>query len=148
LGDTGAGLTIAARVGRNLHAGFDWNEFRTIRDWWKGPLIVKGVLHPGDAARLIAEGADGIWMSNHGGRQLDGAVSSIDAITMVRDAVGGRVPILIDSGIRTGIWTSSRQKPAERPLPPSAGRRCLEPWRDEQASSGSWTSCSTKSRPV
>ncbi|TIO75058.1 MAG: alpha-hydroxy-acid oxidizing protein [Mesorhizobium sp.] len=103
LGDTSAGLTIAARVGRNLHAGFDWNDFRTIRDWWKGPLIVKGVLHPGDAAGLIAEGADGIWVSNHGGRQLDGAVSSIDAITTVRDAVGGRAPILIDSGIRTGM---------------------------------------------
>lgn len=103
LGDTSAGLTIAARVGRNLHAGFDWNDFRTIRDWWKGPLIVKGVLNPGDAARLIGEGADGIWVSNHGGRQLDGAVSSIDAVGAVHDAVGGRAPVLIDSGIRTGM---------------------------------------------
>ena len=103
LGDTSAGLTIAARVGRNLHAGFDWNDFRTIRDWWKGPLIVKGVLHPGDAARLIAEGADGIWVSNHGGRQLDGAVSSVDALGAVHEAVGGRASVLIDSGIRTGM---------------------------------------------
>ncbi|RWL43676.1 MAG: alpha-hydroxy-acid oxidizing protein [Mesorhizobium sp.] len=103
LGDTSAGLTIAARVGRNLHAGFDWNDFRTIRDWWKGPLIVKGVLHADDAARLIAEGADGIWVSNHGGRQLDGAVSSIDATGAVHAAIGGRAPILIDSGIRTGM---------------------------------------------
>lgn len=103
LGDTSAGLTIAARVGRNLHAGFDWNDFRSIRDWWKGPLIVKGVLHPDDAVRLIAEGADGIWVSNHGGRQLDGAVASIDATSAVHAAVGGRAPILIDSGIRTGM---------------------------------------------
>ncbi|AZO13673.1 alpha-hydroxy-acid oxidizing protein [Mesorhizobium sp. M2A.F.Ca.ET.043.05.1.1] len=103
LGDTSAGLTIAARVGRNLHAGFDWDDFRTIRDWWKGPLIVKGVLHPDDAMRLIAEGADGIWVSNHGGRQLDGAVASIDATSAVHAAVGGRAPILIDSGIRTGM---------------------------------------------
>lgn len=103
LGDTSAGLTIAARVGRNLHAGFDWDDFRTIRDWWKGPLIVKGVLHPVDAARLIAEGADGVWVSNHGGRQLDGAVASIDATGAVHAAVGGRAPILIDSGIRTGM---------------------------------------------
>ncbi|RWE75209.1 MAG: alpha-hydroxy-acid oxidizing protein [Mesorhizobium sp.] len=103
LGDTCAGLTIAARVGRNLHAGFDWDDFRTIRDWWKGPLIVKGVLHPDDAGRLIAEGADGIWVSNHGGRQLDGAVASIDAIGAVHAAVGDRAPILIDSGIRTGM---------------------------------------------
>ncbi|MDG4893469.1 alpha-hydroxy acid oxidase [Mesorhizobium sp. WSM4976] len=103
LGDTSAGLTIAARVGRNLHAGFDWNDFRTIRGWWKGPLIVKGVLHPDDAARLIAEGADGIWVSNHGGRQLDGAVASIDATGAVHAAIGGRTPVLIDSGIRTGM---------------------------------------------
>jgi len=103
LGDTSAGLTIAARVGRNLHAGFDWNDFRTIRNWWKGSLIVKGVLHPDDAARLIAEGADGVWVSNHGGRQLDGAISSVDALSAVHEAVGGRAPILIDSGIRTGM---------------------------------------------
>lgn len=103
LGDTSAGLTIAARVGRNLHAGFGWDDFRTIRDWWKGPLIVKGVLHPDDAVRLIAEGADGIWVSNHGGRQLDGAVASIDAIGAAHAAVGDRAPILIDSGIRTGM---------------------------------------------
>lgn len=103
LSDTSAGLTIAARVGRNLHAGFDWDDFRRIRGWWKGPLIVKGVLHPDDAARLIGEGADGIWVSNHGGRQLDGAVASIDATSAVHAAVGGRAPILIDSGIRTGM---------------------------------------------
>ena len=103
LGDTSAGLTIAARVGRNLHAGFDWDDFRTIRHWWKGPLIVKGVLHLDDAARLIEEGADGIWVSNHGGRQLDGAVASIDAIGPVHAAVGDGVPVLIDSGIHTGM---------------------------------------------
>ncbi|CDX46722.1 (S)-mandelate dehydrogenase [Mesorhizobium sp. ORS 3359] len=103
LGDTSAGLTIAARVGGNLHAGFDWDDFRTIRDWWKGPLIVKGVLHPDDAVRLIAAGADGIWVSNHGGRQLDGAVASIDATGAIHAAVGGRAPVLIDSGVRTGM---------------------------------------------
>ena len=103
LGDTSAGLTIAARVGANLHAGFDWNDFRRIRDWWKGRLLVKGVLHAGDAASLVAAGADGIWVSNHGGRQLDGAVSSIDTLPSVRHALGSEVPILIDSGIRTGM---------------------------------------------
>jgi L-lactate dehydrogenase (cytochrome)/(S)-mandelate dehydrogenase len=103
LGDTSAGLTIAARVGRNLHAGFDWDDFRTIRDWWKGPLVVKGVLNSDDAARLIEAGADGIWVSNHGGRQLDGAISSVDAVGAVLAAVDGRAPVLIDSGIRTGV---------------------------------------------
>ena len=103
LGDTSAGLTIAARVGSNLHAGFDWDDFRQIRDWWKGRLVVKGVLHPGDAASLVAAGADGIWVSNHGGRQLDGAISSIDALPAVHRALGDGVPIIIDSGIRTGV---------------------------------------------
>ncbi|MET3581485.1 isopentenyl diphosphate isomerase/L-lactate dehydrogenase-like FMN-dependent dehydrogenase [Mesorhizobium robiniae] len=103
LGDTSAGLTIAARVGANLHAGFDWDDFRRIRDWWKGRLLVKGVLHAGDAACLVAAGADGIWVSNHGGRQLDGAISSVDALPAVRHALGSEVPILIDSGIRTGM---------------------------------------------
>jgi L-lactate dehydrogenase (cytochrome)/(S)-mandelate dehydrogenase len=103
LGDTSAGLTIAARVGGNLHAGFDWDDFRRIRDWWKGRLLVKGVLHPADAAGLVAAGADGIWVSNHGGRQLDSAISSIDALPAIRQALAAEVPILIDSGIRTGM---------------------------------------------
>lgn len=103
LGDTSAGLTIAARVGRNLHAGFDWEDFSRIRDWWKGPLFVKGVLHAGDAVRLVAAGADGIWVSNHGGRQLDGAIGSIDAVPAIRKAVGEDVPLLLDSGVRTGM---------------------------------------------
>lgn len=103
LGDTSAGLTIAARVGRNLHAGFNWSDFDRIREWWKGRLMVKGVLHAGDAARLVAAGADGIWVSNHGGRQLDGAISSIDALPAIRQAVGNDVPLVIDSGIRTGM---------------------------------------------
>lgn len=103
LGDTSAGLTIAARVGGNLHAGFDWGDFRRIRDWWKRRLLVKGVLHPTDAAGLVAAGADGIWVSNHGGRQLDSAISSIDALPAIRQAVAAEVPILIDSGIRTGM---------------------------------------------
>lgn len=68
----------------------------------EGRLLVKGVLHPGDASRLVAAGADGIWVSNHGGRQLDSAVSSIDALPAIRQALGAQVPILIDSGIRTG----------------------------------------------
>ncbi len=103
LGDTSTGLTIAARVGSNLHAGFTWDDFRRIRDWWKGRLLVKGVLHPHDAANLVAAGADGIWVSNHGGRQLDGAISSIDALPAIHQALGARVPIIIDSGIRTGM---------------------------------------------
>jgi isopentenyl diphosphate isomerase/L-lactate dehydrogenase-like FMN-dependent dehydrogenase len=102
LGDTSAGLTIAALVGANLHAGFDWALFDRLRQRWKGRLVVKGVNHPEDAAELIRRGADGLWVSNHGGRQLDGAIASIDALDGIRQAVGPSVPLIIDSGIRRG----------------------------------------------
>lgn len=102
LGDTSAGLTIAALVGANLHAGFDWTLFDRLRDKWKGRLVIKGVNHPDDAAELVRRGADGLWVSNHGGRQLDGAIASIDALDGIRQAVGPSVPLMIDSGIRRG----------------------------------------------
>lgn len=102
LGDMSAGMTIAARVGANLHAGFDWEDFARIRDHWPGKLLVKGVMHPEDARQLVAAGADGLWVSNHGGRQLDGAMGTYDALQPVADAVGNKVPVILDSGIRRG----------------------------------------------
>lgn len=103
LGDQSAGLTIAALVGQNLHAGFAWADLARLRQAWKGKLVVKGVAHPDDAARLVDEGADGVWVSNHGGRQLDGALASADALPTVARAVAGRAPIIIDSGVRRGV---------------------------------------------
>ena len=100
--DEGAGLTIAARVGENLDAAFDWEHFKRLRDAWPGTLIVKGVAHPFDAERLIDAGADGLWISNHGGRQLDGAIASVDALARIEPAANGRVPLILDSGIRRG----------------------------------------------
>jgi L-lactate dehydrogenase (cytochrome)/(S)-mandelate dehydrogenase len=102
MADGRAGLTIAARVGQSLDAAFDWNGFGRLRERWRGKLIVKGVVHPEDARRLVELGADGLWVSNHGGRQLDGAIASIDALPAVAAAVQGRVPLLIDSGVRRG----------------------------------------------
>ncbi|MCP5264864.1 MAG: alpha-hydroxy-acid oxidizing protein [Burkholderiaceae bacterium] len=98
-----AGLTIAARAAQNLDAGFDWGGLARIRELWPGKLIVKGVLHPADAARLVAEGVDGLWVSNHGGRQLDGAIASADALPGIVEATRGDVPIVIDSGVRRGM---------------------------------------------
>lgn len=98
-----AGLTIAARVGKSLDAAFDWDGFARLRDLWQGPMWVKGVEHPEDAARLVQCGANGIWVSNHGGRQLDGAIASADALPMVSAALHGKVPIIVDSGIRRGV---------------------------------------------
>ena len=103
LGDESAGITIAARVGQNLDAAFTWSGLQRLREAWRGPLWLKGILHPEDSERAVSEGVDGLWVSNHGGRQLDGAVASVTALAQVRAAVGAQVPIIVDSGIRRGV---------------------------------------------
>ena len=80
-----------------------WEDLTWIRERWTGPLLVKGILNPMDAKEAVDRGANGIIVSNHGGRQLDGAVSSIRALGPVVDAVGDRCDVLIDGGIRRGI---------------------------------------------
>lgn len=79
-----------------------WEDLRWMRGVWEGPLLVKGVLRADDARRAIEAGADGIVVSNHGGRQLDGAIASLDALPAVAEAVGDRVPVLMDGGVRRG----------------------------------------------
>lgn len=79
-----------------------WERLSFLREHTKLPLLVKGILHPDDARRALDEGMDGIIVSNHGGRQVDGAIATIDALPSIVDAVDGRVPIILDSGIRTG----------------------------------------------
>ena len=94
--------TLASSVGRNYDQSFDWDALQKMRDHWPRKLIVKGVLHPADALRLALLGVDAIVVSNHGGRQLDGAVATLDALTAILQAVQGRVPVLLDGGIRRG----------------------------------------------
>ena len=79
-----------------------WEDLAAIRSVWPGKLVLKGVLHPADAERAAKAGADGIVVSNHGGRSLDGSPASIDALPRIVDAIGGDVEILFDSGIRRG----------------------------------------------
>jgi lactate 2-monooxygenase len=79
-----------------------WEDLSVIRDFTKLPLIVKGIQHPDDAKKAIDHGADGIIVSNHGGRQLDGAIGAIDTLGDIADAVGNKITILFDSGIRRG----------------------------------------------
>ena len=97
-----AGLTIAAKVGQNLDASFGWDDLARIRDRWPRRLLVKGVQHPQDAERLVAMGVEGIWVSNHGGRQLDGAQSAVASLPALVQAVAGRAEIVLDSGVRRG----------------------------------------------
>jgi L-lactate dehydrogenase (cytochrome)/(S)-mandelate dehydrogenase len=103
MSDTSAGLTIAALVGQNLDAAWDWDDLKRLRGKWRGKLLVKGVEHPLDAARMLELGVDGLWISNHGGRQFDGALASMDALPFIARTVQGRVPLLIDSGVRRGV---------------------------------------------
>jgi isopentenyl diphosphate isomerase/L-lactate dehydrogenase-like FMN-dependent dehydrogenase len=97
------GAAIAAKVAQSLDAAFDWAALQRLRDAWPGKLLVKGVCRADDAARLAHMGVDAVWVSNHGGRQLDGALASAQALPEVLAAVGDRVPVLLDSGVRRGV---------------------------------------------
>ena len=79
-----------------------WDDLPFLREQTRLPILVKGIIHPDDACRAVQGGVDGVIVSNHGGRQVDGAVAALDALPGVVDAVAGRVPVLFDSGIRTG----------------------------------------------
>lgn len=85
-----------------MNPGATWDTFEWLRRTWNGPLAIKGVLHPHDAARAVELGADGVIVSNHGGRQLDGAMAALDALPAIADAVAGRADVLLDSGVRRG----------------------------------------------
>jgi L-lactate dehydrogenase (cytochrome) len=87
---------------RAMGGAFTWEEVARYRDAWDGPLAVKGILHPADAEKAVSLGVDGIWVSNHGGRQIEALAPSIDCLPAVAAAVGKRATILLDSGIRSG----------------------------------------------
>ena len=93
---------IASSVGRNYDASFNWDDLQKIRDHWPRKLIVKGILNPHDAVRVATIGCDALVVSNHGGRQLDGAVATVDALPSVVAAINGRIPVLLDGGVRRG----------------------------------------------
>ncbi len=93
---------LAGRMASLLDPSMSWADVGELRKLWRGPLILKGVLHPDEARRAVAEGVDGIIVSNHGGRQLDGAASSIEALPGIVAAVEGRIPVLLDGGLRRG----------------------------------------------
>ncbi|MEV0408890.1 lactate 2-monooxygenase [Actinoallomurus sp. NPDC050550] len=84
------------------NAGQRWPDLRLLRDRWPGPIILKGIQHPDDARQAVAHGMDGVVVSNHGGRQVDGAIGALDALPGIVDAVGGEAAVLYDSGVRTG----------------------------------------------
>ncbi len=98
----GTGAMTIAGTGTLFNPTVGWDDIASLRDRWPGKLILKGPISPEDARRAVSLGADGVQLSNHGGRQLDRAVSPIDLVAPVRDAVGPDVSLLVDSGVRHG----------------------------------------------
>jgi isopentenyl diphosphate isomerase/L-lactate dehydrogenase-like FMN-dependent dehydrogenase len=90
-------------MAEQLDPAVNWSDVELLRRQWRGPLVIKGLLHPDDAREALKRGADAIVVSNHGGRQLDGAVASITALPGIVDAVGGAAPVMIDGGFRRGV---------------------------------------------
>ncbi|GAA3814633.1 lactate 2-monooxygenase [Amycolatopsis tucumanensis] len=88
----------------SLFTGTDhsWDQLPFLREHWDGPIVLKGIQHPDDARRAVDAGMDGIVVSNHGGRQVDGAIGSLEALPPIASAVGDRIEVLFDSGVRTG----------------------------------------------
>jgi isopentenyl diphosphate isomerase/L-lactate dehydrogenase-like FMN-dependent dehydrogenase len=98
-------LSVSTTVWTNanmLDASIDWETVKEIRDLWQGPFLIKGVLHPEDAALAVQHGADGVVVSNHGGRNLDTALATIEALPGIVDAVAGRIPVLVDGAFTRG----------------------------------------------
>ncbi len=103
----GTALEVASRnhaefQSRLISSSFDWDELRKLRDRWQGNLVVKGILHPEDADQAVEIGLDGVLVSNHGGRQADYAPAALAALPGIARAIAGRVPVLIDGGVRRG----------------------------------------------
>ncbi|MHA6347632.1 alpha-hydroxy acid oxidase [Roseivivax sp. CAU 1761] len=94
--------SLMAWTAAKFDQSLDWDRIRTFRNMWDGPLIIKGIMDPRDAREAVKVGADAIIVSNHGGRQLDGALSSIRALDPILEAVGDKVEVHLDSGIRSG----------------------------------------------
>ncbi|MFT3988847.1 alpha-hydroxy acid oxidase [Aestuariivirga sp.] len=94
--------SMAKQMAGLLDPTMSWRDVDQLRKVWKGPLILKGVLHPAEAREALEHGVDAVIVSNHGGRQLDGAASGIAALPAIADAVQGKMPVLMDGGIRRG----------------------------------------------
>jgi isopentenyl diphosphate isomerase/L-lactate dehydrogenase-like FMN-dependent dehydrogenase len=99
---TKAAMDGISKQDKMMRPELSWDDFAWMRDQWDGPLYIKGVLDADDAERAVDLGANGVVVSNHGGRQLDGAVAALDALPAIADRVGGRAEVLLDGGVRRG----------------------------------------------
>ena len=95
-------VSLAGKMAQLLDPAMSWADVDVLRAIWDGPLILKGIMHPQEARQAVEHGIDAVIVSNHGGRQLDGAASSLDALPAIVQAVAGRIPVLLDGGVRRG----------------------------------------------
>ncbi len=93
---------LASSVGRSNDPSLEWEVLKQVRDRWPGKMMIKGILRPDDAERAVALGCEGVIVSNHGGRQLDGAPGAFEALPAIARAIGGKASVLIDGGVRRG----------------------------------------------
>jgi (S)-mandelate dehydrogenase len=100
---TPKGTDIVTAVGREMDAGLDWEYIKQLRDLWPGKLLLKGVERADDAERAVIVGCDGVVVSNHGGRQFDGAAATLDALPAIAAAAGSKLTVLLDGGVRRGV---------------------------------------------
>lgn len=102
VGDNASTNDVIKFARSKMGGAFSWDEVARYRDRWKGPMTLKGILHPKDAEKALALGIEGIWVSNHGGRQIEALAPSIDCLPGIVSAVGKKATILLDSGVRSG----------------------------------------------
>jgi (S)-mandelate dehydrogenase len=102
-GDNASVNDVISFARSEIGGAFTWDEIARFRDKWKKPLVLKGIMHPADAERALALGIDGIWVSNHGGRQIDALPAPIDVLPAIAAQVGKRGTVLFDSGVRSGV---------------------------------------------
>ena len=94
---------VVEEILKNIyHPALNWNDIAFLREQTSLPILVKGILHPDDARLAVEHGVDGIIVSNHGGLQMDGAISTLEALPAISKVVAGKIPVLLDSGVRTG----------------------------------------------
>jgi L-lactate dehydrogenase (cytochrome)/(S)-mandelate dehydrogenase len=102
-GARGANGAFGRLMAEQLDPAVGWRDVEWLRGQWSGPLLIKGLLHPDEARGAQQRGADAVIVSNHGGRQLDGALASITALPPIVDAIGDKIPVLVDGGFRRGV---------------------------------------------
>ena len=101
--DNNPAMSLAGGFVSNRFGVIDWDYCKQIKEFWEGPVVIKGILHPADAEKAIEIGLDGLGVTNHGARQFNGAPASIEVLPLIVEVVNNRVPIIFDSGIDTGL---------------------------------------------